>query len=60
MADLPLLSRFSPASLPLLSSPPPQPHMLRRLKADVMKQLPPKQEQLVRVELSRRQKDIYK
>ncbi|KAG2452365.1 hypothetical protein HYH02_002611, partial [Chlamydomonas schloesseri] len=37
-----------------------QPHMLRRLKKDVMKQLPPKMEQLVRVELSRQQKAIYK
>ncbi|GLI68202.1 hypothetical protein VaNZ11_012548, partial [Volvox africanus] len=37
-----------------------QPHMLRRLKKDVMKQLPPKMEQLVRVELSPRQKEIYK
>ncbi|GIL52295.1 hypothetical protein Vafri_8203 [Volvox africanus] len=37
-----------------------QPHMLRRLKKDVMKQLPPKMEQLVRVELTPRQKEIYK
>lgn len=40
--------------------PPSQPHMLRRLKKDVMKQLPPKMEQLVRVELSAKQKEIYK
>ncbi|GFR51659.1 hypothetical protein Agub_g14095, partial [Astrephomene gubernaculifera] len=37
-----------------------QPHMLRRLKRDVMQQLPPKMEQLVRVELSPQQREIYK
>ncbi|EFJ45932.1 hypothetical protein VOLCADRAFT_30242, partial [Volvox carteri f. nagariensis] len=37
-----------------------QPHMLRRLKNDVMKQLPPKMEQLVRVELSPQQREIYR
>jgi len=28
------------------------PHLLRRLKKDVLRKLPPKQEQIVRVELS--------
>jgi hypothetical protein len=29
-----------------------EPHLLRRLKRDVLRQLPPKQEQIIRVELS--------
>lgn len=37
-----------------------RPHLLRRLKKDVLKQLPPKQEQIVRVELSAVQKQCYK
>lgn len=36
------------------------PHLLRRLKKDVLKQLPPKKEQIVRVELSPLQKDWYR
>lgn len=36
------------------------PHLLRRLKKDVLKQLPPKKEQMVRVEMSAVQKDLYK
>ena len=35
-------------------------HLLRRLKKDVLKQLPPKKEQIVRVELSPMQKDWYR
>ena len=35
-------------------------HILRRLKKDVLKQLPPKREQIVRVELSKQQKEFYK
>lgn len=36
------------------------PHLLRRLKKDVLKQMPPKKEQIVRVELSALQKDWYR
>lgn len=36
------------------------PHLLRRVKRDVLKQLPPKREQIVRVELSHAQKELYK
>ena len=36
------------------------PHLLRRVKADVLKQLPPKREQIVRVELSSMQKTWYR
>lgn len=36
------------------------PHLLRRLKKDVLKQLPPKQELMVRVELSPLQREAYK
>jgi chromodomain-helicase-DNA-binding protein 4 len=43
-----------------MPGPPPQPHMLRRLKRDVLTQLPPKMEQLVRVELSPQQRALYK
>lgn len=35
-------------------------HLLRRVKKDVLTQLPPKREQLVRVELSEQQKQFYK
>lgn len=35
-------------------------HLLRRVKRDVLTQLPPKREQLVRVELSEQQKAFYK
>ena len=37
-----------------------KPHLLRRLKKDVLKQMPPKKEQVVRVELSNLQKEYYK
>jgi len=37
-----------------------EPHMLRRLKADVLKSMPPKSEFIVRVELSSMQKKFYK
>ncbi|XP_017051832.1 chromodomain-helicase-DNA-binding protein 3 [Drosophila ficusphila] len=37
-----------------------RPHMLRRLKADVLKKMPPKSEFIVRVELSAMQKKFYK
>lgn len=37
-----------------------KPHLLRRMKADVLRQLPPKLEQIVRVELSPVQKDCYR
>ncbi|KAL9230296.1 hypothetical protein vseg_005669 [Gypsophila vaccaria] len=36
------------------------PHLLRRLKKDVMKELPPKKELMLRVELSTKQKEYYK
>ncbi|GMH36110.1 hypothetical protein BSKO_03978 [Bryopsis sp. KO-2023] len=36
------------------------PHLLRRLKKDVIKQLPPKKEQIVRIELSSLQREVYK
>ena len=36
------------------------PHLLRRVKRDVLKQLPPKREQIIRVELSAAQKALYK
>lgn len=36
------------------------PHLLRRVKKDVMKDLPPKKELILRVELSPVQKDYYK
>ncbi|KAJ4952799.1 hypothetical protein NE237_029631 [Protea cynaroides] len=35
-------------------------HLLRRLKKDVMKDLPPKKELILRVELSSKQKEYYK
>ena len=34
-----------------------KPHLLRRVKKDVLKQLPPKMEQIVRVELSTKQRE---
>lgn len=37
-----------------------QPHLLRRVKKDVMKDLPPKKELILRVELSSKQKEYYK
>ncbi|QDZ23866.1 chromatin remodeling factor [Chloropicon primus] len=37
-----------------------KPHLLRRMKRDVLKQLPPKKEQIVLVEMSHEQKDVYK
>jgi SNF2 family DNA or RNA helicase len=37
-----------------------KPHLLRRMKRDVLKQLPPKREQIVRVELSPLQKEYYR
>ena len=36
------------------------PHLLRRLKKDVLKQLPPKKEQIVRVEMTEAQREMYK
>uniref|UniRef100_A0A6N2N8A0 CHD3-type chromatin-remodeling factor PICKLE n=1 Tax=Salix viminalis TaxID=40686 RepID=A0A6N2N8A0_SALVM len=36
------------------------PHLLRRVKKDVMKELPPKKELILRVELSGKQKEYYK
>lgn len=36
------------------------PHMLRRMKKDVLQQLPPKRELIVRVELSKAQKQYYR
>ncbi|CAH9086176.1 unnamed protein product [Cuscuta europaea] len=36
------------------------PHLLRRVKKDVMKELPPKKELILRVELSNMQKEYYK
>ncbi|KAK8943573.1 CHD3-type chromatin-remodeling factor PICKLE [Platanthera guangdongensis] len=36
------------------------PHLLRRLKKDVMKDLPPKKELILRVDLSVKQKEYYK
>ncbi|EPS62407.1 hypothetical protein M569_12383, partial [Genlisea aurea] len=36
------------------------PHLLRRVKKDVMKDLPPKRELILRVELSGKQKEYYK
>lgn len=36
------------------------PHLLRRMKQDVLKHLPPKKEQIVLVEMSHEQKDVYK
>jgi chromodomain-helicase-DNA-binding protein 4 len=35
-------------------------HILRRIKKDVLTQMPPKREQIVRVELSDQQRDFYK
>ncbi|XP_030476827.2 CHD3-type chromatin-remodeling factor PICKLE isoform X2 [Syzygium oleosum] len=35
------------------------PHLLRRVKKDVMKELPPKKELILRVELSAKQKEYY-
>lgn len=35
-----------------------RPHLLRRMKADVLRQLPPKKEQIVGVELSGSQKQV--
>lgn len=37
-----------------------RPHLLRRMKADVLQALPPKKEQIVRVELSGPQRTLYK
>ena len=37
-----------------------KPHLLRRMKKDVLQQLPPKAEQIVRVELSPLQKEWYR
>ncbi|PSC74179.1 CHD3-type chromatin-remodeling factor PICKLE isoform B [Micractinium conductrix] len=37
-----------------------RPHLLRRMKADVLRQLPPKREQIVAVELSAMQKQRYR
>lgn len=37
-----------------------RPHMLRRLKVDVLKNIPPKYEYIVRVEMSPLQKQYYK
>ncbi|KAL4421743.1 hypothetical protein ABPG77_002359 [Micractinium sp. CCAP 211/92] len=37
-----------------------RPHLLRRMKTDVMQQLPPKKEQIVAVELSAAQKQMYR
>jgi SNF2-related domain len=37
-----------------------RPHLLRRLKADVLGSLPPKKEQIVRVELAAPQRALYK
>lgn len=34
--------------------------MLRRMKRDVLQRLPPKQEQIVRVELSGQQREFYR
>ena len=34
-----------------------KPHLLRRVKRDVLKQLPPKMEQIVRVELAPKQRE---
>lgn len=36
------------------------PHLLRRLKKDVLKDLPPKKEQIVRVEMTEAQRGMYK
>ncbi|KAG0504100.1 hypothetical protein HPP92_004172 [Vanilla planifolia] len=36
------------------------PHLLRRIKRDVMKDLPPKKELILRVDLSNKQKEYYK
>ncbi|KAL0323654.1 UNVERIFIED_CONTAM: CHD3-type chromatin-remodeling factor PICKLE [Sesamum calycinum] len=36
------------------------PHLLRRVKKDVLKELPPKKELILRVELSSKQKEYYK
>ncbi|KAF9614280.1 hypothetical protein IFM89_017081 [Coptis chinensis] len=36
------------------------PHLLRRLKKDVLKDMPPKKELILRVELSSKQKEYYK
>ncbi|XP_028962582.2 CHD3-type chromatin-remodeling factor PICKLE isoform X4 [Malus domestica] len=36
------------------------PHLLRRVKKDVMKELPPKKELILRVDLSSKQKEYYK
>ncbi|KAJ3695446.1 hypothetical protein LUZ60_000823 [Juncus effusus] len=37
-----------------------KPHLLRRFKKDVMKELPPKKELILRVELTAKQKEYYK
>ncbi|GFH27683.1 uncharacterized protein HaLaN_26047, partial [Haematococcus lacustris] len=37
-----------------------EPHLLRRMKKDVLRGMPPKQEQIVRVELTAKQKEVYK
>lgn len=37
-----------------------RPHLLRRLKADVLGSLPPKKEQIIRVELAAPQRTLYK
>lgn len=36
-----------------------KPHLLRRVKRDVLKQLPPKMEQIVRVELAPKQREWW-
>ncbi|CAH2077310.1 unnamed protein product [Thlaspi arvense] len=36
------------------------PHLLRRVKKDVMKDMPPKKELILRIDLSTQQKEIYK
>ena len=36
------------------------PHLLRRMKRDVLRNLPPKREHIVRVELAPAQKRLYK
>ncbi|KAJ8421601.1 hypothetical protein Cgig2_025730 [Carnegiea gigantea] len=36
------------------------PHLLRRVKKDVLKEMPPKKELILRVELSNKQKEYYK
>jgi hypothetical protein len=57
---LPLPALLDPA-LPSPRPPPElKPHLLRRVKKDVLKQLPPKMEQIVRIELSPLQREYYR